>query len=78
MEWNKATIEKDVMQNFPPISTDPWDRNMQVSLNAIDVGITEFNSLIQSFSSIAINLNKLPTPVLVQLQQGADQEFADW
>ena len=65
------------MQEFPVISTDPRDRNIQLPLTTIDVSSEEVNSLLHPLLSIALDLNKLPTQVLVQLQQVAGQELAD-
>ena len=52
-------------------------RNAQVSPTAINAGSTEVNSLLQPLPSIAFDLNKLPTQVLMQLQQGVFQELDD-
>ena len=65
------------MQDFLTISTELQDRNVQVPSAAIDMRSTEVKSLLQSLLSIVVNLNKLPSQVLVQLQQGVDQELAD-
>ena len=65
------------MQDFLIISTEPWARNIQFPSAAIDTRSTEVKSLLQSLLSIVVNINKLPTQVLVQLQQGADQELVD-
>ena len=52
--------EKDVMQEFSSISTEPRARKVQVPLAAIDAGSEEVNLLLGSLQSIALDLNKLP------------------
>ena len=65
------------MQDFLTISTELQDRNVQVPSATINTRSIEVNSLLQSLLSIAINIKKLPTQFLVQLQQGVDQELTD-
>ena len=65
------------MQDFLIISSEPQVRNLQVPSAAIDMRSTEVKSLLQSLLSIVVNINKLPTQVLVQLQQGAYQALVD-
>ena len=65
---SKTTQERDAIQEFLAISTEPWSRNVQVHQTAIDVGSAKVNSLLQYLSSISFDLNKLPTQVQMQLQ----------
>ena len=63
------------MQEVPLISTEPWSRSVQVPLTGIDVGNEEVNQLLQLIQSIALDLNKLPAQVLVELQHVSTQEL---
>ena len=64
------------MQVFLSISTESWDRNVQVPLTTIDPGSEEVNLLLQLLKRIALDLNKLPTQALVELEHVASQELA--
>ena len=64
---SRKTPEKNMMQEFPSISTEPRARNFQVPPTMIDVGNAEVNLWLEPLQSIALDLNKLPTQVLVDL-----------
>ena len=49
----------------------------EVPFGLITAGSEEVNSLLQPLLNIVFNLKKLPTRVLVQLQQVMSQELAD-
>ena len=68
---------RHVMQEVSSISTEPWTRNVQAPPIAIDVGSEEVNQLLWPIQSIALDLNKFPAQVLVELQYVASQELAD-
>ena len=65
---SRKTPKKDVMQEFPSISTDSRARNIQVPSTVIDAGREEVNQLLRPLHSISLDLNKLPTQVFVELQ----------
>ena len=50
---------------------------MQVLLTAIDAGSEEVNMLLQLPQIISLDINKLPTQALVELQHVSTQELAD-
>ena len=57
---SRKTPEKDLIQEFSSISTEPWARNVQVPLTAINTVSEEVNLLLRPLQSIALDLNKLP------------------
>ena len=63
----RKALEKYVMQEFPSINTKPQARNIQVPPTAINTGSEEVNLLLWSLQSIALDLNKLPAQVLMEL-----------
>ena len=65
---SRKTPEKSVMEEFPSISTDPQAINVQVPPTAIDVGSEEVNLLLWPIQSIALDINKIPAQVLMELQ----------
>ena len=73
----RKTPERHVMQEVPSISTEPWDRNVQVPLTAIDMGSEEMNLLLRPLQSIALDINKLPAQVLVELQHVVAHKLVD-
>ena len=56
-----------MMQYILLISTEPWARNVQVSLTAINAGNEEVRQLLRPIQSVALDLNKLSTMALVEL-----------
>ena len=65
------------MQDVPLISTEPWARNVQVSLTAINAENEEVRQLLRPIQSVALDLNKLSSMVLVELQDIATLELED-
>ena len=65
---SRKTPEKDVMEEFSSIGTEPRARNIQVPLIAFDTGSEEVNLLLRPLQSIYFDLNKFPTQVLMELQ----------
>ena len=57
-----------VMYEVPSISTKTQARNIQVSPTMIDVENEEVKQLLWLIQSVALDMNKLPAQVLVELQ----------
>ena len=74
---SRKTLEKDVMQEFVSISTELQDRNVQFPPTSIDTGIEEVNLLLRPLQSMALDLNKSPAQVLLELHHVATQELED-
>ena len=66
-----------MMQDISSISTDPQARNVQVPLTTIDAWNEEVHQLLRPIQSVALDLNKLSTMELVELQHVSAMEFVE-
>ena len=67
-----------MMQEISLINTEPRARNMQVPPTVIDAENEEVHQLLQPILSVALDLNKLSTMALEELQHVTTLELAKW
>ena len=74
---SRRALESAVVQEFATISIEPWGKNVQDPLTAIEAGNKDLNFALQQLQNIAVDVNKISTQTLVHMQRVANQELDD-
>ena len=72
---SKQPSVQPLLEDIPLISTEPQVRNVQVPLTAINISNVEGSQQLHPIQSVTLDLNKLSTTKLVELQHGATLEL---